>query len=242
MQLGNCKAALVATANLILSPTNTSGLADLGALASDGVSRTFDAQASGYARAEAVSALYIKPLSEAISDGDSIRAVIRATATNSDGRSSAFSSPNPAAQASLMKSAYAAGDLDPRDTAFVEMHGTGTAVGDPIEADAVAQVFGGTAQNVFVGSVKPNVGHSEGASGLTSIIKAVLALEHDTVPPNIHLKQPNPKIPFLKAGLAVPTASSPWPKGKAKRVSVNSFGLGGSNAHVRLPQKIGGMS
>jgi acyl transferase domain-containing protein len=226
----DCDAALVAAANLILSPTNTSGLAELGALAPDGSSKTFDTSASGYARAEAVSALYVKRLDDAIRDGDHIRAVIRATASNSDGRSSAFANPNPDAHVVLMRSAYAASGLAPQDTAFVEMHGTGTAVGDPLEAEAVARVFGGN--RTYIGSVKPNVGHSEGASGLTSIIKAVLTLEHGVIPPNIKFNQPNPKIRFGETGLTVPVALTPWPVNKSRRVSVNSFGLGGSNAHA----------
>ncbi|KPI35158.1 Lovastatin diketide synthase LovF [Cyphellophora attinorum] len=230
LQMQDCDAALVAAANLIFSPTNTSGLADLGALAPDGSSKTFDASASGYARAEAVSALYVKRLDDAMRDGDHIRAVIRATASNSDGRSSAFANPNPDAHVELMRSAYAASGLAPQDTAFVEMHGTGTAVGDPLEAEAVARVFGGS--QTYIGSVKPNVGHAEGASGLTSIFKAVLALEHGVIPPNIKFNLPNPKIRFGEAGLIVPVAPTPWPAHKARRVSVNSFGLGGSNAHA----------
>lgn len=232
LQMRNCESALVATANLIISPTNTSGLADLGALASDGSSKTFDAAASGYARAEAVSALYVKRLEDALNDGDRVRAIIRATASNSDGRSSAFANPNPEAHVELMTAAYAVSGLAPQDTAFVEMHGTGTAVGDPLEAEAVGRVFGGARHGTYVGSVKPNVGHSEGASGLTSVIKAVLALEHSVIPPNIKFNHPNPRIPFEEAGLIVPAVSTPWPAGKAKRISVNSSGLGGSNAHV----------
>ena len=238
LQLHDCDSALVVTANLILSPTNTSGLADLGALASDGSSKTFDVSASGYARAEAVSALFVKRLDDALVNGDPIRAVIRATASNSDGRSSAFSNPSPAAHVELMRTAYAVSGLSPHDTAFVEMHGTGTAVRDPIEAEAVAEVFGSTedSSSTYIGSVKPNVGHSKGASGLTSVIKAVLALEHEVLPPNIKFNQPNPRIPFAEAGLIVPVELTSWPAGKAKRVSVNSFGLGGSNAHVsRFP-------
>ncbi|GKU11020.1 unnamed protein product [Fusarium langsethiae] len=126
-----------------------------------------------------------------------------------------------------------AGIDDYSQTAFVECHGTGTAIGDPIETKAVGRVFGPSG-GVFIGSAKPNLGHSEGASGLTSLIKAVLALENRTIPPNIKLNQPNPDIPWTSCGLSVPTEPTPWPSSKHERISVNSFGIGGTNAHVIL--------
>lgn len=148
---GDCSAAIVAGANLILSPTNTSGLAEVGALSPDASCKTFDAKANGYARAEGVNALYLKKLSDAVACGDHIRAVIRSTASNSDGRSSSFSNPNPDAHAALMRSAYRRVGLHPAQTGFVEMHGTGTAAGDPIEARAVGEVFGDG--GTYIGSV-----------------------------------------------------------------------------------------
>ena len=136
---------------MIFSPTNTSGLADVGALSPDASCKTFDASANGYARAEGINAVYVKTLSHAIASGDSIRAVIRATASNSDGRSSSFASPNPEAHAKLMRRAYSKAGLHPSQTGFVELHGTGTPVGDPIEANAVARVFGNG--GTYIGSV-----------------------------------------------------------------------------------------
>lgn len=215
-----------------MSPTNTCGLGDVGALSPDVSCKTFDAKANGYARAEGVAALYVKKLSHAIACKDPIRAVIRSTASNSDGKSSSFSNPNPVAHEALIRTAYLKAGLLPEHTGFVELHGTGTAIGDPFEAAAVGNVFG--TNGTYIGSIKPNVGHAEGASGIISVIKGVLALENLTIPPNIKFITPNPKIPFQEASLMVPREPSPWPSNKKERVSINSFGLGGSNAHVIL--------
>ncbi len=136
--------------------------------------------------------------------------------------------------AALIRRAYeVAGITDLSQTAFVEYHGTGTPTGDPIEGWCRRPSVFGPSGGVYIGSVKPNLGHSEGASGLTSLIKMVLALEHQTLPPNIKFTSPNPKIPFESAKLVVPTEPTPWPAGRAERVSVNCFGIGGSNAPRR---------
>ncbi|KAI1821732.1 acyl transferase domain-containing protein [Xylaria intraflava] len=167
-------------------------------------------------------------------DGDPIRAIIRATVVNCDGRTRGMLTPNPVAQADLIRHAYEAawiGDLS--QTAIVECHGTGTPVGDPLELQAMANCFG--EKGVIITYVKPNVGHSEGAVGLTSLIKCILALEQRSVLPNINFETPNPRIPFKKCNLHVPTEVEPWPKDRAEtpeRVSINSFGIGGVNAHV----------
>ncbi|WAO96249.1 Carrier domain-containing protein [Fusarium falciforme] len=232
IQSGDCSSAIVAGANLVMGPIPTSVMAGEGMLSPDGSCKTFDASANGYARGEAINALYIKPLDDAIRDNNPIRAVIRNTATNSDGKSQGILAPNGASHEALMRKVYGDIGLDPGKTAFVECHGTGTPTGDPIEATAVGNVFG--QHGVYIGSVKPNTGHAEGASGITSIIKAVLALENNTIPPNIKFNNPNPKIPFDTKKLKVPTEPESWPEGRDKRVSVNSFGIGGSNAHVIL--------
>ncbi|RSL89606.1 hypothetical protein CEP51_001128 [Fusarium floridanum] len=232
IQSGDCSSAIVAGANLVMGPIPTSVMAGEGMLSPDGSCKTFDASANGYARGEAINALYIKPLDDAIRDNNPIRAVIRNTATNSDGKSQGILAPNGASHEALMRKVYGDIGLDPGKTAFVECHGTGTPTGDPIEATAVGNVFG--QHGVYIGSVKPNTGHAEGASGITSIIKAVLALENSTIPPNIKFNNPNPKIPFDTKKLKVPTKPESWPEGRDKRVSVNSFGIGGSNAHVIL--------
>ncbi|RYP11136.1 hypothetical protein DL765_007885 [Monosporascus sp. GIB2] len=233
LQRGDCSGALVGASNLLLSPEYFLALDNLGALSSAGSSNTFDAHANGYARADAVNAIYVKRLDDALRDGNPIRAVIRSTAVNSDGKTVGLTNPSTEAQASLIRRAYdKAGISNPGETPVVECHGTGTVTGDPLEVAAVVQVFGG--QETYIGSVKPNIGHGEGAAGLSSLIKAVLSIERNTIPPNIKFQTPNPKIPFNEARLVVPTQATPWPKGRSRRISVDSFGLGGANAHVIL--------
>ncbi|KAL9069203.1 MAG: hypothetical protein Q9157_006247 [Trypethelium eluteriae] len=228
---GDCESAIVAGTNLIITPTMTIGMTEQGVLSPTGSCKSFDAKADGYARGEGINAVYIKRLSDALRDGDPIRAVIRSTATNCDGRTAGMANPSSESHESMIRRAYRIANLDDvSQTAFVECHATGTAIGDPLEAAAIANVFG--RQGVFIGSVKPNVGHTEGASGATSLIKAVLALEHKIIPPNINFSEPNPKIPFGKAKLQVPVEPTPWPTNRQERVSVNSFGIGGANAHV----------
>ncbi|PYI02487.1 polyketide synthase [Aspergillus sclerotiicarbonarius CBS 121057] len=230
---GDCDGALVGGTSLIFSPTMSLALSDQGVLSPTGTCKSFDASADGYGRGEAINAIYIKTLRQAVLDGDPIRAVIRGTSVNCDGRTQGMLTPSPRAQEALIRRAYeVAGITDLGETAMVECHGTGTAVGDPLETTAVAQCFG--AKGVIITSVKPNVGHSEGAAGLTSLIKGVLALEHRQVPPNIHFNTPNPQIPFDTGKLRVPVQVEPWPSDRAERVSVNSFGIGGVNAHVIL--------
>ncbi|KAF7586508.1 hypothetical protein BBP40_008776 [Aspergillus hancockii] len=200
------------------------------------VSYEFDLKgpsADGYARGEAVNAIYIKTLSQAMADGDEIRAVIRSTSANFDGRSKRIFAPEADSQEKLIRNAYQRANIqDFSETAFMECHGTGTRAGDFAETRAVANIFG--PKGIIIGAVKPNVGHSEGASGITSIIKAILALEHKMIPPNIHFKTPNPKLPFTEGGLRVPVEPTPWPIDRKERVSVNGFGIGGANAHAIL--------
>nr|ALQ32886.1 putative polyketide synthase [Fusarium miscanthi] len=233
IQRGDASSAIVGGANMIMTPALTATMSSGEVLAPDASCKTFDAAADGYARAEAITAIYIKPLFDAIRDGNPIRAIVRGTAVNCDGKCVSLVTPNGAAHEALMRNAYRDTGLDPKDTAFVECHGTGTPTGDPIEATAVGKVFGGEKQ-VFITSVKPNLGHSEGSAGLSSVIKCVLALEHQTIPPNIKFVNPNPNIPFSKYNLSVPIDPTPFPTDRMNRVSVNSFGIGGSNAHVIL--------
>ncbi|KAI2627176.1 putative polyketide synthase [Xylaria nigripes] len=228
---GECDSALVGGTSLIFSPTTFLALQDMELLSPRGQCRTFDATADGYARGEAVNMVLIKKLSHALRDKDPIRAVIRGTGVNSDGRTKGMLTPSPAAQAELIRHTYkVAGIKDVTQTAIVECHGTGTPVGDPLEVQAVTSCFGD--KGVIITSVKPNVGHSEGAAGITSLIKNILALEHQLVLPNINFETPNPKIPFKQFNLHVPTEVEAWPKDRAERVSINSFGIGGVNAHV----------
>lgn len=230
---GNCSSAIVAGVNLAISPSDWSVMTENGVLSPTGECRSFDAAGDGFLRGEAISAIYIKPLAEALRDGDPIRAVIRATCVSNDGRSAGITVPDSASQERTMRKAYAmAGIHDLESTAMVECHATGTKVGDPLEAAAVAQIWG--EKGIIIGSVKPNLGHGEGASGISSILKMVLALEAKTIPPNINFKTPNPRIPWKEAKLTVPTQVLAWPADRKERVSINSFGIAGTNAHVIL--------
>jgi acyl transferase domain-containing protein/NADPH:quinone reductase-like Zn-dependent oxidoreductase len=231
---GDCESAIVGGTNLILSPGLSMVLSKYGVNSADGRCRSFDADASGYGRGEAVSSLYIKRLDDAIRDGNPIRGVIRATLCNDDGKTPGITQPNTHAHEALIRKTYALAGLAEKhhETGFFECHGTGTPIGDPIEANAVARVFG--EKGMVIGSVKSNLGHSEAGSGNTSIIKSILALENRTIPPNVNFNTPNPKIPWKEAKLSVATEPLPWPEDRQERVSINSFGIGGSNAHVIL--------
>ncbi|KAK5991160.1 Highly reducing polyketide synthase gloL [Cladobotryum mycophilum] len=226
----DCSAAIVVGSSMMLSPYKTMTIAKQGVISPTGSCRTFDVAADGYARGEAITAILIKPLDEAIRLNDPIRAVIRSTAVNHDGKSKVIMMPSAEGQEALMRKAYKIANLEISQTPFVECHGTGTRIGDRIETIAVARVFG--ERGAYIGSVKPNVGHSEGASGITGLIKAILALENETIPPNINFSKPHPKLPLQQGKLEVPVEAIPWPKDRHARVSVNCFGAGGSNAHV----------
>lgn len=233
LQRHEVDAALVCGVNLMTSPTASIALNEQGVLSPDGSCKTFDATANGYARGEAITSILIKRLEDAEDQSCPIRAVIRATSLNYDGKGSSLGAPNPLAHEALIRQAYRSAGIDDfSKTAYVECHGTGTRTGDPLEVSAVGNVFGES--GVYIGSVKPNLGHSEGASGITSLIKAVLSLEHKTIPPNIKFTIPNPDIDFKSGRLRVPTCPIPWPLECEGRISVNSFGFGGSNAHVSI--------
>jgi acyl transferase domain-containing protein len=231
IERGECSGAIVGGVNLILAPGMTVAMYEQGILSPTGSCKSFSADADGYARGEAINSIYIKRLSDAIIDGNPIRGVIRGTSSNCDGKTVGMTLPSSETHEAMIRKAYqVAGIEDLSQTAYVECHGTGTQIGDPIEVAAVANVFGDN--GVYIGSVKPNVGHSEGASGITSLIKGVLALENQIIPPNIRFTTPNPKIPFREKKLTVPVEPTPWPQDRCERVSVNSFGIGGANAHV----------
>ncbi|KAJ5918606.1 Fum1p [Penicillium verhagenii] len=228
---GECSSAIVGGTNLIFSPTMTTTMSDNMVLSPSGMCRTFDEKADGYGRGEAINAIYIKPLRDAIKNKDPVRGVIRATSTNCDGHTPSITTPGSISQERLIRKAYAKAKIaDITQTAFFECHGTGTIAGDTAETSVVAKIF--EEKGTIVGSVKPNVGHSEGASGVTSVIKAALALENKQIPPNIFFDSPNPNIPFKQANIQVPTDMIAWPKDRKERVSVNCFGIGGANAHV----------
>lgn len=206
-----------------------------GLLGVQGRSFSFDSRAEGYARGEGVGTVVLKPLRTAVRDGDTIRAVIRETGVNQDGRTSGITVPSAEAQERLIREVYWRAGLDMRQTSFVEAHGTGTSTGDPIEAGALARAFKCRRDApLYVGTIKSTIGHLEGGSGVASLIKSILILESGIIPANFDIQQVNPKIPAEEWNIAFPTQNTPWPSEGLRRVSVNSFGIGGTNAHCVL--------
>ncbi|EEQ31726.1 Type I Iterative PKS [Microsporum canis] len=237
LQTGETNQALVTGVNLILAPNFISQLSSMHMLSPDGKSHSFDSRANGYARGEALAAVVVKTLSQAIADGDTIRAVIRGTGANQDGKTVGITIPNGKAQADLIHNVYAAAGLDLGETGYFESHGTGTPVGDPIELAAIGNSFGTNRSRenpLIVGSVKANIGHTEGAAGLAGIIKTVLVLEQGVIPPLPDFRELNPKLDLDSWNLTLPLKLCPWPTTGLRRASVNSFGFGGANAHVIL--------
>ena len=211
-------------------------MTDLGFLCSDGRCRAFDANGSGYVRGEGICAMVLKRKSLALSSGNSIRAIVRGTGSNHDGHKEGITMPNSKAQEALIRETYKKTGLSTHETGYFEAHGTGTQAGDPRETRAIGAVFAPNRKNpLHVGSIKTNVGHLEGASGLAGIIKSVLSIEHGKILPNMHFQNPNPNIDFKEWKINVPTKLIDWePINGVRRASINSFGYGGSNAHVIL--------
>ncbi|ROW03680.1 hypothetical protein VMCG_05341 [Cytospora schulzeri] len=240
--------ACVAGANLILTPEQFLAESDLHMLSPSGHSRMWDAKADGYARGEGIAACFIKTLSRALADGDTIQAIIRETGVNSDGRTKGITVPNPEAQRALIQSTYNKSNLNPFNPdhrpQYFEAHGTGTPVGDPREARAIAEAFfcvANTAQKqqhqpkLVVGSLKTIIGHTEGAAGLAGVLKVVQSMNNHTIPANLHLDTLNPGVRPFYENLEIPTEQTPWPlppSDQPYRASVNSFGFGGTNAHA----------
>lgn len=197
--------------------------------------RTFDHKASGYSRGEGAASIILKPLDDAIRDNDVIRAVIRGTAVNQDGKTPGLTLPSAEMQERLIKTAYKNAGLDFQDTGYFEAHGTGTPAGDPLETRAIGSMVGkkrSSADSLVVGSVKSNLGHLEGAAGLAGLVKAIYVLEKGLIPPNILFEKINPRILLDEWNLKIPTELTPWPTNGLRRISVNSFGFGGTNAHA----------
>ncbi|MCB0082060.1 MAG: type I polyketide synthase, partial [Caldilineaceae bacterium] len=257
LQTGATDLALAGGVHLSLSPEDSIQLSKTNALAPDGRCKTFDAAADGYSRGEGCGVVVLKRLSDALRDGDMIRAVIRGTAVNHDGPSAGLTVPNGPAQEKLLRSALASANVDPAQISYVEAHGTGTSLGDPIEVRSLGKVLGTQDRQdpLFIGSVKTNIGHLEAAAGIAGLIKVVLSFEHEQIPPSLHFKEPNPKIDWDNLAVEVPTECIPWaprphPFGaeqsandKANRLAgVSAFGFSGTNAHIILEQAPAGAS
>lgn len=238
LHMGECEEAIVAGVNLNLDPQWNIALSKAGMMADDGRCRTFDASASGYVRGEGCGVVVIKPLSRAQADGDTVWAVIRGTAVNQDGRSNGLTAPNGQAQRSVIASALKEANIDGRDIGYVETHGTGTPLGDPIEIDALKSVLldgRGLDSTLMLGAVKPNIGHLEAAAGIAGLIKTALVLHHRLVPGNLHLHRLNPRIKIEGTPVRIPTERKPWKSPTGIRFAgVSAFSFGGTNAHAVL--------
>jgi microcystin synthetase protein McyG len=235
-----CNLALAGGVNLMLAPKSTIGLCRLQALAPDGRCKTFDASANGMTRGEGCGIVVLKRLTDAIADGNRILGLIRASAINHDGASSGLTVPNEKAQVRLIQQAIAKAKIQPEAISYVEAHGTGTALGDPIELEALNAVYGQShsQQNpLIVGSVKTNLGHLEAAAGIAGLIKVILSLQHQEIPPHLHFVQPNPHVNWEQLPIRIATASVPWERGEKPRLAgLSSFGLSGTNAHIILEE------
>lgn len=236
----DCDLGLAGGINLILSEESSRTLSFIQALSPDGRCKTFDSAANGFVRGEGCGLLVLKRLSDAQRDADDILAVIRGSALNQDGRSTGLTAPNVAAQEALLRDALANAGVRAQDVGYVECHGTGTSLGDPIEVDALKAVFGGARSDgskLWLGAVKTNIGHLEGAAGVASMIKVLQAFKHEKIPPNLHLRRMNPRIKLAGTALAAVTETVDWQPIAGRRIaSVSSFGISGTNAHVILEQ------
>jgi acyl transferase domain-containing protein/acyl carrier protein len=240
LRLGESDIALAGGVNLILSPEAMIGACKLSALAPDGRSRTFSASANGYARGEGCGVVVLRRLSDALARGDLIYAIIRGSAVNHDGASNGLTAPNGGAQEAVVKAALQAAAVQASEVQYVETHGTGTLLGDPIEVLALGAALcreRAPDRPLFIGSVKTNIGHLESAAGVASLMKTALALQNGEIPPHLHFTEPNPHIPWTELSVEVPTRAIPWPATKGRRLAgVSAFGMSGTNVHVILEE------
>ncbi|CAG6397096.1 acyltransferase domain-containing protein [Streptomyces cocklensis] len=238
LRSGESDLALAGGVNAVLSPVLMISQSQFGSVSRQGRAMTFSDTADGYVRGEGCGVVVLKRLSDAVRDRDRVLAVVRGGAVNQDGRSAGITAPNGAAQADVFRRALAAAGVRPEQVGYIETHGTGTRLGDPIEAEALADVYGRShGSAVYLGAVKTNIGHLEAAAGIAGFIKAALCLSHAVIPPNLHFTRLNSNISFDGTTFAVPTEVTPWPRTDGPRAAgVSSFGLSGTNAHLILEQ------
>lgn len=233
----DCDMALAGGVNLILGPEFFLSFCRGRMLSPDGLCKTFDAGADGFVRSEGCGMVVLKRLDDALADGDPILAVVRAAVLNQDGKTSGLTVPSGRAQQALLRQALAEAGLDADAPDYIEAHGTGTALGDPIEVGALGEVYGRRQRPLWLGSVKTNLGHLESAAGIAGFIKAVLCLQHQQLVPNLHFRTPNPHIPWERLPLRVLAEHQPWPRGQRPRFAgVSAFGFSGTNAHALLQE------
>ncbi|SHN20740.1 type I polyketide synthase, partial [Actinacidiphila paucisporea] len=240
LRRGDSELAFAAGVNLILSPESMRATAALGALSTKGRCATFDESADGFVRGEGAGVVLLKPLARALADGDRVYCVIQGSAVNNDGGGDRLTDPDVEGQRDVLRQAYADARISPEAVQYVELHGTGTPVGDPVEATALSDVIGRSTADrepLRVGSAKTNVGHLEAAAGIVGLLKAALALHHRRLPPSLHFARPNPAIPLGELNLRVQTGLDAWPAPDVPLVAgVSSFGVGGTNCHVVLTE------
>ncbi|HEV7359719.1 MAG TPA: type I polyketide synthase, partial [Mycobacterium sp.] len=240
LRLGECDLALAGGANVLISPATMITFSHAQMLAPDGRCKTFDAAADGYVRGEGCGVIVVKRLEDAIRDGDRIRAVIRGSAINQDGASGGLTVPNGVAQQRVITEALKRAGVATGDVDYLEAHGTGTSLGDPIEVQAAGAVLGAgreASRPLLMGSVKTNIGHLEAAAGIAGVIKVILSLEHELLPQHLHFRNPSPHIPWDRLAVQVVKEATAWERNGRPRVAgVSSFGFAGTNAHVILEE------
>jgi malonyl CoA-acyl carrier protein transacylase len=236
LRLKESEIALVGGVNLILTPGSHVCFSKLQAISAEGSSKSFDATADGYVRSEGCGVVILKRLSAALEEGDNILALVKGTAVNQDGRSNGLTAPNGIAQQKVIHDALKNAGVDAASLGYIEAHGTGTPLGDPIEMEAIGEIIKNKHtfnSPLLIGSVKTNIGHTEPVAGLAGLIKVILSLQHEVIPPNIHFNQPNPHIKWDELPIKIPTQLTTWPRSEKPRVAgINSFGFSGTNAHV----------
>jgi acyl transferase domain-containing protein len=240
LRAGDSDFALAGGVNVVLTPEPMILFSKWGMMAPDGRCKTFDAAADGFVRAEGCAMIALKRLSDALAAGDNILAVIRGSAVNSDGRSSGLTVPHGPAQEAVVRTALKDAGLEPDALDYIEAHGTGTPLGDPIEVEALGTVMNSGQRRqkpLLIGSIKTNIGHTESASGIAGLLKVVQSLRHEAIPPHRNFEKPNDRIPWASFPIAVPTKLTPWPHGeRPRRAGVSAFGFSGTNAHVILEE------
>ena len=236
LQCGDASLAIAGGVNIIAAPETMVALSKFGALSPTSQLCAFDARANGFVRGEGGGFVVLKPLSRALADGDPVYAVIRGSAVNNDGASNGLTAPNPQAQEAVLREAYRRAGMSPAAVQYIEAHGTGTPLGDPIEAHALGSVFASERsgdQPLLIGSVKTNVGHLEGAAGIAGLIKLILSIQHRLIPPSLNFETPNPHIDFAGSKLRVVTELEAWPPAaKPALGGISAFGWGGTNCHI----------
>jgi len=239
LQSGESNLCLVGGVNLILSPEPTITFSQASMMAADGRCKTFDAMADGYVRGEGCGMVVLKRLSDALKDEDNILALIRGCAVNQDGLSNGLTAPNSLSQQAVIRQALENSGVAPSQISYVEVHGTGTSLGDPIEVRSLKAVLmkdRKSDKSCWLGSLKTNIGHLEAAAGIASLIKVVLSLQHRKIPPHLHLKQLNPYISLEDTTFSIPTEGQPWSSSSTRLAGISSFGFGGTNCHMILEE------